>query len=312
MMNISEILSDPSTLRNYNLNALAKVMNLIKNHLDMYKTDLITLPLELLYIIYSYLNVNDFIASLLVSKRWNQVLDRQEFYILFCEKLMGKAIPIHDTTKDFRAILRTEYIVEQNWKYGRYYGDAFEAHSMNIYCIDIQGEKLFTGSRDTKIRIWNLNNLQLLLELNGHRGSVLCIKSNESFVISGSSDHTIIIWNAFTGALEAKLNGHMDSVLNIALAGNYIVSASKDKTIRMWDLSKKECLHVYNGHQLSVNGIAYKNGIICSGSLDKTIRLWDSHGNHLHTLHAHERGISSLDFDGKYIVSGSFGIYRVD
>merc|ERR1712224_867515 len=53
-----------------------------------------------------------------------------------------------------------------------------QGHSGHVLTICIVGDVLFTGSQDTTIMIWDLNNLQYIGTLPGHRGFVRCLEAS--------------------------------------------------------------------------------------------------------------------------------------
>jgi WD40 repeat protein len=52
------------------------------------------------------------------------------------------------------------------------------AHSNGVYCIQYDEERLVSGSRDHKLRIWDFRTLTLRHTMTGHEGSVLCLQVN--------------------------------------------------------------------------------------------------------------------------------------
>jgi len=94
-------------------------------------------------------------------------------------------------------------------------------------------------------------------------------------IVSASRDTTIRIWNIETGECEAILEGHTSTIRTAAVHGDTLVSSNYDCTARVWSLSKKTCLHVLNGHENKVFSVAFDGKRIVTGSLDKTARLWD-------------------------------------
>ncbi len=67
--------------------------------------------------------------------------------------------------------------------------------------------KIVSGSGDSKIKIWDSNNFQLLKEQNGHSSYVRCLKMlNDETILSGSNDKTIKIWKIDSGECLKTLN----------------------------------------------------------------------------------------------------------
>lgn len=60
-----------------------------------------------------------------------------------------------------------------------------------------------TGATDHLVNVWQLNNQELVLTLNGHSGPVTAVSVAPSglFVASGSEDKTIKVWGLTLGTL---------------------------------------------------------------------------------------------------------------
>merc|ERR1719379_2446412 len=73
-------------------------------------------------------------------------------------------------------------------------------HTGFIFCLCSVGDILFTGSQDSNIMIWDLNNLQYIGTLPGHRGFVKCLAASyvKKTLVSGSQDRTIKVWSLDT------------------------------------------------------------------------------------------------------------------
>ena len=55
-------------------------------------------------------------------------------------------------------------------------------------------------------------------------------------LVSGSQDTTIKVWNVNEGRVKKTLTGHTDNVCALELLNNGdLVSGSSDKTIKIWD-----------------------------------------------------------------------------
>jgi len=95
----------------------------------------------------------------------------------------------------------------------------------SVYCIEFDGDKIVTGSRDRTIKVWSLRTFRLRQTLTGHEGSVLCLKFERSgFMVSGSSDRKIIVWDLNRGVKTKTLFGHSGGVLDIRVDKSWIVS----------------------------------------------------------------------------------------
>jgi WD40 repeat protein len=149
--------------------------------------------------------------------------------------------------------------------------------------FSFDGSKIFSGSSDETIRVWDAN-IEILPPLQGHDGSVHCIafSPNGSKIVSGSADKTIRVWDVGTGIeMLPPLQGHEASIRFVAFSHDEskIISGSDDKTIRVWDVGTGiEMLPPLRGHEASIRFVAFSQdeSKIISASNDQTIRVWNA------------------------------------
>ena len=79
-------------------------------------------------------------------------------------------------------------------------------------CVSPDGRKIFSGSEDTTLRIWDAETGKQIGEpLQGHSSDVnaVCVSPDGRKIFSGSEDKTIRIWDAETGKqIGEPLQGH--------------------------------------------------------------------------------------------------------
>ncbi len=189
-------------------------------------------------------------------------------------------------------------------------------HTDSVYSIAISpdGSRVASGSSDSTIKIWDVDNGSLIHTLKGHDESVICVAYSPDGlqIISGSDDRTIKIWDTVNGAVLNTLSGHTDLVRTVAFSpdGLRIVSGSRDKTIKIWDVVDGSLIHTLTDHTYSVMSVAYSpDGLqIVSGNSNRTIRIWDAvNGSLLRTFEGHTDSVNSVAYspNGLRIVSGS-------
>jgi len=148
-------------------------------------------------------------------------------------------------------------------------------HTHYVECMIVSGDRLYSGSWDSTIRVWDMNTLECVRTLSGHTYSVNCMIISGGRLYSGSADRTIRVWDMNTLECVRTLSGHSSSVKCMILSGGRLYSGSEDNTIRVWDMSTLECVRTLSGHTESVNCMIVSGGRLYSGSYDKTIRVWD-------------------------------------
>ncbi|KAJ2452060.1 hypothetical protein EV183_003176 [Coemansia sp. RSA 2336] len=213
---------------------------------------------------------------------------------------------------DWQAMYSQHHCLLENWRKGRCRVDRWEAaHSESIYSLQFgRDNRLYTGSRDTSVRIWHLSEtgsqITPLATLQGHTGSVLTLQADESTLITGSSDATVCVWDLGSCAVRHRLP-HDDAVLSLRFTDRWLVTASKDRMLHVWRRDQNYA-HAFDlaGHAVAINAISLHGDVLVSASGDRTIKLWNlATRTCVQTLDEHTRGVATLDFDGTYIVSGS-------
>lgn len=75
-------------------------------------------------------------------------------------------------------------------------------HTSTVRCIQAAGPKtVVSGSRDTTLRVWDLEKGVSTKVLVGHSSSVRCLAVNGDIVVSGSYDYTAMVHH-----LESEVN----------------------------------------------------------------------------------------------------------
>jgi len=101
--------------------------------------------------------------------------------------------------------------------------------------------------------------------------------SDPKTAISGSRDTTLRIWDIERGVCKNVLVGHQASVRCLEIHGDLVVSGSYDTTARVWSISQGTCLRTLSGHFSQIYAIAFDGNRIATGSLDTSVRVWNPH-----------------------------------
>jgi WD40 repeat protein len=193
--------------------------------------------------------------------------------------------------------------------------------SVDSLVLSPDGKRLYSGSVDSTIKVWDLEAGKETLTLRGRAGGVtsLALSPDGKRLFSGSGD-AIKVWNLETGKEILSLRGHTGWVTSLALSsdGKRLCSAGgvDDKTIKVWDLEAGKETLTLRGHEFGVSSLALSpdGKRLCSGSQGESnsgeIKVWDLEaGKEIITLRGHTSRVISLALspDGKRLCSGSGG-----
>ena len=138
------------------------------------------------------------------------------------------------------------------------YGD-----SVYDYAFSNDTPRALTGSRDSALRLWNLQTGKCKRLYAGHTRAVECVvwSPDQQYALSGSDDKTIRVWELGTGCCIRTLSGHTDDVWAVAWSHDqhYACSGGGDCSIRLWNLDTGNCTNVLQGHTGCVACVEWSN-----------------------------------------------------
>lgn len=242
----------------------------------------------------------------------------------------------------YKTIYKQHHVDHQAWMNPRHKPRhiSFESHGRHVVtCLQLDGDKIITGSEDANINIFDIKSGNLLMTLEGHEGGVWALHFLGQTLVSGSTDRTIRVWNMTTGLCMQVFEGHTSTVrcLQILPAVEctdpdhpyVIITGSRDSSLRVWKLPNADdpifptalspegqpveernpyYVRALVGHSQSVRAIVAELDILVSGSYDCTVRVWSiSTGRCLHKLTGHTEKVYSVVLDTKQnrCISGS-------
>jgi hypothetical protein len=146
--------------------------------------------------------------------------------------------------------------------------------------LSADGKYALSGSRDCRIKLWNLIVGQCVRTLTGHMDGVnaVSLSADSKYALSGSSDRTVKLWAVTNGDCVGTFAGHTEPVTAVSLSadGRYALSGSKDKTLRLWETATAKCLRTFEGHTDEVTSVSLSvdGKYVVSGSYDGLIKVW--------------------------------------
>jgi WD40 repeat protein len=263
-------------------------------------------PGEILQLIYRHLNtVRDVVHFSFANRRlyilvssdnplWSEFLHKR--FPDSCVHLKLKANNL--------SLYKDLAIAECNIKAGKYAIKTLNDHQSYVNCVLVRKGRIFSGSSDNTIKIWDLESGQPLQTFFGHQDSVYCILVNKDKLISGSVDKTIKVWDLKGGQTKTLL-GHQDVVTGIVINKGKLISSSWDNTIKIWDLESKQPLQTFSGQQSYITSIVICGNKLISRSLNNTIEILNlENGYKLSPLKSNDCTCIGV-YNGKLITSYS-------
>ena len=247
----------------------------------------------------------------------------------------------------FKSLYQRHYLIRKSWMQEDSQPQhlAFRAHHRHVVtCLLFDGEKILTGSDDTKINVYDTKTGALKNRLEGHEGGVWALQYEGDTLVSGSTDRSVRVWDIKSGRCLQVFQGHTSTVrclvilkpvqIDTAPDGTpimmpkepLIITGSRDSTLRVWklpqpgdrqvfhagpparDTDNPYFLRTLSGHHNSVRAIAAHGDTLISGSYDCTVRVWKiSNGDLVHRLQGHTQKVYSvvLDTARNRCISGS-------
>lgn len=189
-----------------------------------------------------------------------------------------------------------------------------------------------TGSKDHRMRVWDIQTGKCLHVLKGHQGSVLAldVDVDGEILVSGSSDRMLGIWSWFgcAEAIAAAKEGRSWSptlldrwdchvpVMDVRLTPDYLVLGLKNGQVRSYTRNPtnraefKKCA-VYKKQQCSLNDMKVQGHFVAAGFALGATELIDLRTGECVRSFQQFKGVACIEYDGNILISGaSDGIIR--
>uniref|UniRef100_A0A0C9SAF7 TSA: Wollemia nobilis Ref_Wollemi_Transcript_3705_2455 transcribed RNA sequence n=1 Tax=Wollemia nobilis TaxID=56998 RepID=A0A0C9SAF7_9CONI len=126
------------------------------------------------------------------------------------------------------------------------------------------------------------NSFEPAASLAGHTSAVITLVSGADRLYSGSMDHTIRVWDLGTFQCMQTLGGHTSVVMSLLCWDQFLLSCSLDNTVKVWVASSSGALEVTYTHDEQHGVLAMcgmhdeqaKPVLLCSCN-DNSVRLYD-------------------------------------
>ena len=115
--------------------------------------------------------------------------------------------------------------------------------------LNITGKLGISGSRDTSVKLWNLEISDLVATWRGHEAQVTCvdIAENEVFAVTGSEDTTVKVWSIIMGCVitdyKVRCLGVYVFLINNRLLSDFFSFTKKNQIIFSFDFRQRYFVH---------------------------------------------------------------------
>ncbi|XP_058524972.1 kinesin-like protein KIF21B isoform X4 [Ochotona princeps] len=114
-------------------------------------------------------------------------------------------------------------------------------HYDGIECLAIQGDVLFSGSRDNGIKKWDLEQQELIQQIpNAHKDWVcaLAFVPGRPMLLSACRAGVIKVWNVDNFTPIGEIKGHDSPINAICTNAKHIFTGSSDLTVKFWSVRR--------------------------------------------------------------------------
>ena len=193
---------------------------------------------------------------------------------------------------------------------------ASEGHTAAVTCVFFYGDKIYSGSKDSTIRCWNVNEQSLKFVAVGHTGTVTSICVDDRIMVTGSVDKTVILWDAYEGSMNYRAFTHSCGVSSIHCQSSWCSSGDIHGEIFLWKLEKEtdkklsRKLRLQESNKIKVTVIKSSQLELICGDAEGVITIyWLESGEVLRKEKIHQKRITDLQFDATTLVSCSTDMY---
>ena len=161
-------------------------------------------------------------------------------------------------------------------------------------------QRLYTGSADKIVRVWNVASNAVERQFAGHTAPVTTVapSSNGQLLSSAGADQTVRISDQASGKEKAIIGAHAMPITSLAAnaAGTHLISAGQDGAVKFWKLP--EAPRTFP-HPDQVTCVAVSHDAkLLTGCVDKQVRLINlANGNVDHAFPGNTLAIGAVAFN---------------
>ena len=145
------------------------------------------------------------------------------------------------------------------------------------------GDKFITGSYDRTCKVFDMDTVEEIHTLEGHKNVVYAIAFNNPYgdkIITGSFDKTCKLWDANTGECYYTPSAATPARLSalVSTRQSTIATGSMDNTAKLWDVETGMEVCTLAGHTAEIVSLCFNTSgdTIVTGGFDHDARVWDA------------------------------------
>lgn len=184
-------------------------------------------------------------------------------------------------------------------------------HAIIDLAYSSDGRRLATVGFDTELRVYDMASGQIERKLRCHcdDNHTVAFSSDNQMVAVGGRSGSIRVWDINSGRQFIQFQPHKQRIRSIQFTGdNNIVSCGDDQMVKITAIETPDQPTTLPRHASKLFAVKLlTNGFLATSGSDNLIHIWNMDGaEELGVLKGHTGTVSSLDFSGNKIASGSF------
>ncbi|XP_063231759.1 sterol regulatory element-binding protein cleavage-activating protein [Bacillus rossius redtenbacheri] len=152
------------------------------------------------------------------------------------------------------------------------------AHQQPITVLESEGGRVLTGSHDHTLKVFRLENHQLLYTLHGHCGPITCLFIDRicpTMSGSGSQDGLLCVWDLISGTCMYSIQAHDGSVLAMTHSASYVISLGADERLCFWERFQGHLLNTIQvTHTYCMSLVMLTHNLLVT-SKQGSLMVWD-------------------------------------
>jgi WD40 repeat protein len=211
-------------------------------------------------------------------------------------------------------------------------------HQEIVTCLAVHNdsgvERLFSGSYDKSLRVWDTTQRKCITtKFLNRRGGFWSMRVDGATLWTGSHDKTVQQWEiavcAFSFVFRTfkldlcfaldffvksshkqswkcinTFDGHLALINDVDVGGDLVFAAGDDHTIRSWNVRMGERCVVYKGHTSWVSAIKVRGAVLYSASHDGTARAWAIKTGRCMQIYQCSGWVRCIDVRGETLFTG--------